>query len=214
MWWSQTQEEALDWWCDHKPQCPLWHHNQFFCFSTSSKEKWRRGRKHFSLPGFNGTFNRQGAVYPVIDGLLWTEEIICVPVCEDECDGQPSVRCYWLWLCGWWRSAVPQRRSATGIPPCGPRPHWRCEPPQTTRSGKKKTPTPVNNIGPVWFSTSVPQTQTSYELKHMLPSCRMEDRMAQMVEIWSACKPIVSKQRIRSWKSCLSCFPFSSQEPP
>lgn len=57
-------------------------------------------------------------------------------------------------------------------------------------------------------------THTSYELKHMLPSCRIEERMAQTFEIWSACRPMVSKHWTKSWKSCLSCFPFNSQAPP
>lgn len=48
----------------------------------------------------------------------------------------------------------------------------------------------------------------------MFPSCRIEERMAQTAEIWSACRPMVLKQRSRSWKSCLSCLPFRSQEPP
>lgn len=48
----------------------------------------------------------------------------------------------------------------------------------------------------------------------MLPSCKMDDRMAQIVLIWSARKPIVSKHRRRSRKSCWSFFPCSSQAPP
>lgn len=42
----------------------------------------------------------------------------------------------------------------------------------------------------------------------------MEERMAQTVEIWSACRPIVSKHWTNNRKSCLSSFPFSSQDPP
>lgn len=63
----------------------------------------------------------------------------------------------------------------------------------------------------IWTHT---HTHTSYELKQMLPRCRIEDRMAQTVETWSAWRPMVSKHWTKSWKSCLSCFPFNSQAPP
>lgn len=48
----------------------------------------------------------------------------------------------------------------------------------------------------------------------MLPSCRIDDRMAQMFASWSACKPIVSKHWTKSWKSWLSCFTFISHALP
>lgn len=53
-------------------------------------------------------------------------------------DDDGCTRGYWLWLCEWWRSAVPRRESAANSQPSWPRLRWRYEPPQTTHSEAKK----------------------------------------------------------------------------
>lgn len=167
--------------------------------------------RRFFLPGFNGTFHRQGAVDPVVDRLLWTEALICWSACRNVKGSQtvrPKLLTVTLWvmtvcsaseeIC----SKLPTLLASASL-------KMRATSNDSLLRGKDRNVMNVWSVGSLFFLP-----QTSYELKHMLPSCRMEDRMAQMVEIWSACKPMVSKQRIKSWKSCLSCFPLSSQEPP
>lgn len=124
------------------------------------------------------------------------------------------MRGYGLWLCAWWRSAGPRRKSVTRSPPASPQPRWRYGPPQRTRSETTSIDVRYQCLMWLTYLNTHTHTHTSYELKQMLPRCRIEDRMAQRVEIWSAWRPIVSKHWIKSWKSCLSCFPFNSHTPP
>lgn len=70
----------------------FFYHDLFTFNMMSSKEKLTKEKTIF-LPGFNGTFNRQGAVDPVIDGLL-RREIVCLYVFVFTCDGQPNVHWY------------------------------------------------------------------------------------------------------------------------
>lgn len=60
----------------------LFYHNLFTFNMMSSKEKLTKEKTIF-LPGFNGTFNRQGAVYPVIDGLLRREMSVFLSLCSN-----------------------------------------------------------------------------------------------------------------------------------